>query len=216
MGRHSAVVILSKLTSLATGIVLTACSVVGIRSGTEQPAYTVTQSIGPDFQIRHYDARVAAETVVVGSETAARGEGFRRLAGYIFGANHTAATIAMTAPVATAQTIAMTAPVAVAQTAQGWRIAFFMPSKYTLATLPAPNDDRVHLVVVPAETYGVYRYSGAIAPADTARAHATLLGLLQQAGYKADGPIMDWFYDPPWTLPPLRRNEAAAMVRKAE
>jgi hypothetical protein len=83
--------------SLLSGVALAACSVVGIRSGTEEPAYTVVQQISPSLQIRQYGARLAAQTDVPGDEIAARSEGFRRLAGYIFGANQGAATIAMTA-----------------------------------------------------------------------------------------------------------------------
>jgi len=26
------------------------------------------------------------------------------------------------------------------------------------------------------------------------------------------GPVVDWFYDPPWTLPWVRRNEVAVPV----
>jgi hypothetical protein len=38
--------------------------------------------------------------------------------------------------------------------------------------------------------------------------------LLAGSGYTASGDIVNWFYDPPWTLPPLRRNEAAVIVTK--
>jgi hypothetical protein len=200
--------------SLFSGLALAACSVVGIRSGTEEPAYTVVQTIGPSLEIRQYGPRLAAETVVQGDEIAARSEGFRRIAGYIFGANQGAAKIDMTAPVATApsETIAMTAPVAQARTPDGWRVRFFMPSQYTLQTLPRPNDPRVQIVTVPPETYAVYRYSGSIAPENVAQAHAELTRLLRGTGYVASGDILNWFYDPPWTLPPLRRNEAAVVV----
>jgi len=202
--------------SLLSGVALAACSVVGIRSGTEEPAYTVVQTIGTSLEIRQYGPRLAAETVVPGDEIAARSEGFRRLAGYIFGANHGAATIAMTAPVATApsETIAMTAPVAQAQTPDGWQVRFFMPAKYTLQTLPQPNDARVKIVTVPPEIYAVYRYSGSISAEAVAQAHAELRRLLQGSGYMPQGEVLNWFYDPPWTLPPLRRNEAAVVVGK--
>jgi hypothetical protein len=208
--------ILRDVISFVSGVALAACSVVGVRSGTEEPAFTVIQKVGPSLEIRRYDPRIAAETVVPGDEVAARSEGFRRLAGFIFGANHAAATIAMTAPVSTApsETIAMTAPVAQDRTPEGWRIRFFMPAKYTLDTLPRPNDPRVQIVTVPAETYAVYRYSGTISAQDVARAHAELTTLLAGTGYTASGDVLNWFYDPPWTLPPLRRNEAAVVVTK--
>jgi hypothetical protein len=207
--------------SLLSGVALAACSVIGIRSGTEEPAYTVVQNIGP-LEIRQYGARIAAETVVPGDEYQARSDGFRRLAGYIFGGNQGSTKIAMTAPVATGpavstggEKIAMTAPVAQEKTPEGWRVRFFMPAQYTLQTLPTPNDSRVSLVAVPPETYAVYRYSGWISAESTRQAHAELLRLLKGTAYEPVGEVFNWFYDPPWTLPPLRRNEAVVEVKKS-
>ena len=203
--------------SLLSGLALGACSVVGIRSGTEEPRYTVLQAQGP-LEIRAYQPRLAAETDVAGDEYAARGDGFRRLARYIFGGNSSAASIAMTAPVAQAgggQTIAITAPVGQDQPAPGvWRIRFFMPADYTAATLPRPNDTAIKIVTVPAEIYSVYRYTGSIDSAATAAASRELLQRLQGSGWAPDGAPVAWFYDPPWTLPFLRRNEAAVRVSK--
>ena len=143
--------------SALSGLALAGCSVVGIRSGTEEPHYTVAETLGA-LEIRSYGPRIAAETDVGANEIAARSAGFRRLAGYIFGGNAGNSSIAMTAPVAQqpSETIAMTAPVMQDQNATGgWTIRFFMPAQYTLATLPHPNDPAVHLVTVPAQTVAV-------------------------------------------------------------
>ena len=96
-----------------------------------------------DAELRAYAPRLAAETVVLGSAEAARGEGFRRLAGYIFGGNAGGSRIAMTAPVAQAdagagQRIEMTAPVAQAPAGAGWSIRFYLPAD--IADPPAPRD----------------------------------------------------------------------------
>ncbi len=205
--------------SMISGIALGACSVVGIRSGTEQPPYQVVTHVGP-VEVRHYAARIAAETVVPGGEEDSRSAGFRRLAGYIFGANHARAEIAMTAPVAQAnarsETIAMTAPVAQAVGSSGnWQIRFFMPAKYTLEKLPTPDDPTVKLVSVPPETMAVYRFSGSTGAASIAEARRVLLSRLDGSGWKALAEPVAWFYDPPWTLPPLRRNEVAVPVERA-
>ena len=103
------------MATLLGSLFLSACSVFGVRSGTEEPHYSVVERLD-GVEIRHYAARVAAETTVPGDATAARGEGFRRLAGYIFGGNRGRTRIEMTAPVAQAgeppgERIAMTAPV---------------------------------------------------------------------------------------------------------
>ncbi len=208
-----------RLMALASSIWLAGCSVFGIRE-VEEPASHVVARLGA-VQIRDYAPRIAAETTVAAGELDARGVGFRRLAGYIFGANHAQAKVAMTAPVAQAQAqaqagqrIAMTAPVAQARAGQGgaWVIRFFMPAGYTMQSLPQPNDPAVRLVAVAAETYGVLRFSGAPSPASVRREDAALLRALDGSAWRATGDPVAWFYDPPWTLPPLRRNEVAVIV----
>jgi hypothetical protein len=161
------------------------------------------------LQIREYAPRLAASVTVQGDEIAARAAGFRRIASYIFGANTAKSSISMTAPVS--QSIAMTAPVAQTKDAAGaWTISFFMPAKYTLATLPKPANPDIKIIQLPPETFAVYRYSGI--PGATEKAHTVLLSQLAATNWRATGAPVDWFYDPPWTIPFLRRNEAAVPV----
>ena len=200
--------------SLLSAIAVTACSVVGIRTGTEEPRFRVVERVG-EAEVREYAARLAAETVVPGSAESARGEGFRRLAGYIFGGNAGDARIAMTAPVAQSaagQRIAMTVPVAQAQGTEGWVIRFYLPAD--LRDPPAPRDARVRIVEAPADTVAVLRFSGIATDSAVAAQRTRLLGLLGGSAWAPSGPAMTWFYDPPWTLPPLRRNEVVVPVVK--
>ena len=83
--------------ALVSGLMLTGCTVVGIRSGTEEPRYAVVDKVG-DIEIRQYGPRIAAEATVSGEEYAARNAGFRKVAAYIFGDNHTQGKVAMTVP----------------------------------------------------------------------------------------------------------------------
>lgn len=201
---------------LLSSLLLGACSVIGVRDNTEQPPYAVIGTQGP-AEIRRYPARIAAETTIpASSEVAARGTGFRKLAGYIFGANTTRASIAMTAPVAqSSESIAMTAPVGVsAAPAAGWTIRFFMPARYTLDTLPAPRDPAIRLVPVPAETVAVVRFTGSTAPEAVATHQSSLLAALATGPWRPSGTPSAWFYDPPWTIPFLRRNEVAVPVEE--
>ncbi len=200
--------VLAPLTALA----LAGCSVVGIRSGTPEPAYKIVALVGP-VEIRQYAPRLAASVTVPGDEIAARSTGFRRLAGFIFGGNKAQTSIEMTAPVAQqSEKIAMTAPVSVSGGAEGWTITFYMPAGYTEATLPRPNDPGIVIHTVPGLTYGVYRFSGL--PGSTAVHHgeAIVLANLKNAAWRPDGEPVAWFYDPPWTLPFCRRNEVAVPV----
>lgn len=193
-------------------------NLVGIRAGTEEPRFTVVERVG-QIEIRHYGPRLAAEAQADGPEEAARNEGFRKVAGYIFGGNTAKSSIAMTAPVAQAggaQSIAMTAPVAQVRGAgASWRIQFFMPAKYTLETLPTPTDPAVRIVQVPAQDYAVLRFTGARdGPAVTAKVQSLQAGLAGSR-WRITAEPSAWFYDPPWTLPFLRRNEVAAPVAPA-
>lgn len=205
----------ARLLSAAGALLLGACSVFGVRSGTEEPRFEVLGQQGP-LEIRRYGPRLAAETLVAAeSEEAARREGFRRLAGFIFGANRGQARIAMTAPVAQApgpERIPMTAPVSAAAQPEGWAIRFFMPASATRETLPVPDDPRITIVEAPAETLAVLRYSSIPNAAAAAAQRAALLETLATGPWRAVGEPFDWFYDPPWTLPPARRNEAVVRI----
>ena len=105
----------------------------------EQPQYAVQTKDG-DIEVRTYKPYVVAEVVASGSQNQSVQAGFRKLAGYIFGANQGSAKIAMTSPVAQApkgDKIAMTSPVTQSPADSGrWTVQFMMPSAYTLATLP--------------------------------------------------------------------------------
>ena len=61
----------------------------------EEPEYERV-SVYDDFEVRQYGPRIVAETAIDGEADAATSEGFRRLAGYIFGGNDGGASIDMT------------------------------------------------------------------------------------------------------------------------
>lgn len=207
---------LKEITRLSSQLLDAAGGIVGLRHGTEEPAHTV-QRLTHGVEIRCYGPRIAAETTVTASEEAARNAGFRRLAGYIFGGNHADARIAMTAPVAQqsgrGEKIAMTAPVSQRAADKGqWVIRFFMPAKETMSSLPQPDNPAVRLVAVPAETVAVRKFSGSRSPGAVASQTAELLRTLGDRGLHPVGAPSAWFYDPPWTVPMLRRNEIAVPV----
>ncbi|MDP9168920.1 MAG: heme-binding protein [Actinomycetota bacterium] len=207
---------LSRVTTVVTQVAEGVLGIVGIRVGTEEPQHS-SERLTDGIEIRRYHPRIAAETVVQAPEEQARSEGFRRLAGYIFGGNDGSGKIAMTAPVsqssAVGEKIAMTAPVSRSGgDDDGWVIRFFMPSKWTMATLPTPKDDRVRLVEVPAETVAVLRFTGDRSQPVVAARSAELLAGLRAKGVEPTGEPVAWFYDPPWTLPFRRRNEVVVPI----
>jgi hypothetical protein len=180
----------------------------------EEPAFRTVLQDGA-FEIRDYPALVVAEVTVTGEQREAASNGFRLLAGYIFGGNRRKQSIAMTAPVAQEQTserIAMTAPVTQTQTAGEWVVRFTMPSTYSLATLPQPNDARVHLRATPPARFAVIRFSGLARPDDVAAKTAELSAWMQHRHLRHAGPASLAQYNPPWTLWFMRRNEVMIPV----
>lgn len=176
----------------------------------EEPRHTVVRRLGDGVEIRRYEPVVVAQTRVDASYDAAPSEGFRRLAGYIFGGNRTRESIAMTAPVVQAERgerIAMTAPVVQADGAEGQLITFVMPPGRTLESLPEPDDARVTLREQPAREVAVLRYAGTTRQEVVADRTAELRAALARHGLAADAEAVSARYDPPTTLPFLRRNE---------
>lgn len=208
---------LDRITKVSAGFIRAGGSVMGVRHGTEEPAHSIDRLAGR-VEIRRYGERVAAETTVTAGEEAARDAGFRLLAGYIFGGNHAATVIPITLPAAQqgirrGQKIAMTAPVSQTAGAEGqWVIRFFMPAGETMQSLPRPDHPAVRLVTVPAETVAVRRFSGSRGHRSVASQTAQLMSTLREFGFQLAGIPAAWFYDPPWTVPMLRRNEIAVPV----
>lgn len=176
----------------------------------EEPKYEIVKAEG-DFEVRDYPGLVIAEVEVGGDRRAASNEGFRLLAGYIFGGNAGKRGIAMTAPVTQSQVqgskIAMTAPVTLAGEEGGWTVQFTMPSEYAIADLPAPNDKRVQLKSLPPTRMAVLRFSGLTGDERVARQTERLEALLRHHKLRPTGKPSLARYDPPWTPWFMRRNE---------
>jgi effector-binding domain-containing protein len=165
------------------------------------------------FEIREYQPKLIAQVLVNGTFDSASSKGFRLLADFIFGNNKTnegSKKIDMTAPVISrdaTEKIDMTAPVVSEETEKGWYVSFNMPKQYTKETLPVPINPEVKIIEVPSEKYAVITFSGLVRE----KKYAEMLNLLNEEMKKRNidpkGPAILARYNPPWTLPFLRRNE---------
>lgn len=186
----------------------------------EEPAFETERREG-DFEIRRYAPMIVAETMVEGDPWSASNEGFRVIAGYIFGNNVSvrgtgSEKVAMTAPVSletAPEKIAMTAPVTTEAAGGRFRMHFVMPAQYTMQTLPRPTDARVSLREIPAQRMAVVRFSGFSGEDKVKEKTGELLDWLRAQGFEPAGPAQLARYDPPWTLPFLRRNEVMVALR---
>jgi hypothetical protein len=186
-----------------------------IKRGVEEPAFEVVSRDG-EVEVRRYAPTVVAVTVVEGEREAALNEGFRRLAGYIFGKNRSKQEIAMTTPVSATRSerIAMTAPVSASPSGVGsYRVTFTMPPGSTLESLPEPEDPRVVLEAVPSRDQAAVRFSGWARTASIEHHTAVLTAWAERTGHQLDGAPTLAQYDPPFTMPLLRRNEILVTLR---
>ena len=88
---------------------------------------------------------------------------------------------------------------------------FVMPSEFSLADLPRPNNPAVRLREIPATDYAVIRFSGFAGTDRVTAKTAELLAWLEKRDIEPVGNPELARYNPPWTLPFLRRNEV--MIR---
>ncbi len=189
----------------------------GAAMAVEEPKFVLVKKEGP-IELRDYPAVIAAEVTVGGTRSEASSAGFRLLAGYIFGANTRKQSIAMTAPVvqssASNQKIAMTAPVVINGTEGKWKVRFIMPSKYTLDTLPKPNDPNVLLFSVSPVRMAVIRFSGLAREAEVENNTKLLREFIAKAKLETVGDASLARYNPPWTPWFMRRNEIMIPVSR--
>lgn len=184
-------------------------------SNVEQAEYVVSKE-ADSYEIRTYAPHIVAQTTVSGDYEEALNEGFRIIAGYIFGGNAGKQKVAMTAPVteqkAEGEKIAMTAPVTTTPAGEKRTVAFVMPRGYTLETLPTPDDSRVEFVQMPARQMAVLRFSWYRTAARVREKEAQLLAMLERDGVSVKGSPIFAGYNAPWTPPWMVRNEVMVEI----
>lgn len=177
-------------------------------SNTETPNYQLIQS-DDNIEIRRYEPMIVAEVEIKGKRRDVASKGFRLLADYIFGNNIAIDNDDFNTSVKQKKNmkIAMTAPVQQQPQGDTWLISFVMPSKHTMATLPKPLDERVTLKELPAQTFISITFSGTSSERNIQKHEEKLIQYINDKKIKAVGDPKYAFYNPPWVLPLMRRNE---------
>lgn len=157
-----------------------------------------------DIEIRDYTPLIVAETAAAGDRETAIRQGFRTLADYIFGNN------------AAFSVVAMTAPVTQQPNGADWTVRFVMPQRYTIETLPRPNDLAVTLKQVEGKRYAAIRFSGLARDATLRRHTERLEKFIRAKGLRPLSSPTYAFYNPPWTRPLLRRSEIMIEIDRGD
>lgn len=189
----------------------------------ESPSYNVEKK-EDSFEIRAYSSYIIAQVDVESDFDDALRYGFEILAHYIFGGNRKKESIAMTAPVSeekvsgseeipmmapvTSEKISMTAPVTEEQAGErAHRISFAMPSRFTLETLPEPQDTRITFKIVESRRTAAIRFSGRVHEQLALEKTEELRAWLSKNGIVPKSNFVVALYNPPFIPGIFRRNE---------
>lgn len=179
------------LLTVAVALILVGCK--ATRAGYESAPYQVVRSSGK-FQVRDYPALTVVETPMAGGE-AGSGRSFNRLFGFITGGNEAK------------QKIAMTTPVFMSGSNTSATMAFVLPAKLKDVKVPKPADDSVKVRELEAGRFAVLRYSGGRNSKNETESLERLRNWMATEGLPVLSPPVYGYFDPPWTLAFLRRNE---------
>ncbi len=168
-------------------------------NNTEKQPYTVLKTEG-EIEIRLYPSvTMATIQSTAKNYRDLSGNGFRKIAGYIFGNN------------ASGEKIAMTTPVHMDFQESGSSMAFVMPSGYDETNLPKPNDPAVKIKKTEVEYVAALRFGGFASDEAIEKNTQKLDELLRQKGIKTKGHFRFLGYNPPYQLVG-RRNEIIVAV----
>lgn len=203
-------------------ITLSGCSVFG-KTDVETAPYKVLQASNEQsIELRHYKELILVSAPMTQSEDEGRNNAFYKLFNYISGENVNSTEIAMTAPVfmdneeggQSGAKIPMTAPVFMDEDVEKPMMSFVLPAEFTLETAPAPKDPSVKLHALRDYKVAAITFNGRLSKENIAKHKAILENWIIDQGYKKTGPHKTAGYNPPYTIPALRRNEVLIPVEK--
>ncbi len=184
-----------------------------------QASYLVKKTLDNGVEIREYPEEIWA-TATAKNENDAFGPLFR----YISGENEKREKIEMTTPVVTSapantesapnegEKIEMTAPVVTTDTEKGLYMAFIMPERYDIQTIPRPTSSNVEIQLIEPRTLATIRFSGYMNEGSFRDNLERLNKTLKERGILTKGEPLRMQYNDPWTPPFYRRNEIALQV----
>jgi hypothetical protein len=151
-----------------------------------------------DPEIRVYAALALVTTPLAPPERPGEDSAFGRLFAFISGANAAERKISMTTPVFM----------------DSGRMSFVVPRDVASAGTPAPRSPEVTLGAFPPGRYLALRFPGGRGGGNPEDAERRLRQWAGERDHDVAGDAVFAYYDPPWTPPPLRRNEVLLRLRE--
>ena len=166
-----------------------------ISMSVSQADYEVLDTLENGVEIRAYPEVIWATTVADDQNSA-----FSPLFRYISGDNERNEKIEMTAPVVTMNT------------EKGMFMAFVMPERFDMQSIPTPSSSMVKMQLVEPRKLAAIRFSGYMSQGSYDRNLGLLRDALEGRGISTVGEPLLMQYNDPWTPPFSRRNEIALQV----
>lgn len=187
-----------KIIYIILGVIILAFIVVQVyalkgQSGIETYSFKVEKTY-ETFEIRNYEATLFTMVKLPPSEyKTASGQGFRLLAGYIFGGNEGNEKIAMTSPVTMSLEDSMT-------------MMFMVPKQYKREDLPKPNESQVKFHVEPEKRVAAITFGGWADDEKIEKYKQQLIKSLEAEGIKYTNRFYFLGYNAPYEIA-NRKNE---------
>jgi hypothetical protein len=190
-----------------------------ISMSVSEASYQVLETLEYGVEIRAYPEEIWATTVAENQNDA-----FSPLLRYISGDNERGEKIEMTAPVVTpapqraktdsakGEKIEMTAPVVTMNSEKGLFMAFIMPERFDIQSIPKPLSSRVKIQLIEPRKLATIRFSGYVTEENYKKNLELLNKTLEARRISTEGEPLLMQYNDPWTPPFLRRNEIALQV----
>ena len=166
-----------------------------ISMSVSESSYQVLETLENGVEIRAYPEEIWATTV---SED--QNDAFSPLFRYISGENERGEKIEMTAPVVTMNT------------EKGQFMAFIMPERFDIQSIPKPSSSRVKIQLIEPRKLATIRFSGYMTEGNYEKYLELLTKTLEVRGISTEGEPLLMQYNDPWTPPFSRRNEIALQV----
>ena len=179
-----------KITSVILGFLLNTSAI-----ASEEAKYDLVHKTNI-YEIRFYSERLVVESIYNNDSNT-----FRKLFKYISGANNNS------------QKIEMTIPVIQIKKDNTNLMQFILPSKFDKKTIPIPSNSDVEISIIEEGYFAVIKYPGRSSVKNFIKYSKTLKKKLLEDKILIKGLPIKATYNGPFTLPPLRRNEAMFNIK---